>query len=136
MSCTEGRLGGKNVLSEEALSDKFFHVPVEASVVDDLVFLTIVKGTILSRSRGCRVVLDWLRAPYPRLVFDGTKALGDGDLSEVKCCFTLKAQSGFEERIRNASFLKTGCPRFWLLVWVGVSRYESIFSLSLLRLRE
>jgi len=59
-----------------------------------------------------------------------------GSLSGAKCCSALKTQSRFRERMENACFLKPGCPRFWLLVWVRVLSCEFIFFLSLLRLRE
>ena len=34
--------------SQDALSDKFFQVPLEASAVDNLVFLTVVAETIFT----------------------------------------------------------------------------------------
>ena len=54
---------------EEALSDKFFQVSLEASARDGPVSHTFVERTILFYSRKCMVVLDWLQAFYSRLVF-------------------------------------------------------------------
>ena len=81
-------------------------------------------------------MLDWLRAPYPWLVLDGTEYFVNGEPQWVKCCSALKARSGSGERIENACLLKAGFPQFWLPTWVGVPRCEFIFSPSLLRLRE
>jgi len=58
LSCTGGYLGGKDVLFEEILADRFFHVPPEALVVDSLVFFSIVIRSIFFCSGECRVILD------------------------------------------------------------------------------
>ena len=79
LSCIGARSGYKNVLLEEALSDKFFQVPPEAFAVDGLVSLAFVKGTILFYFGECGVVLNWLGASYPRLVLDGIKDFVDGE---------------------------------------------------------
>ena len=73
LSCSRGCLIGKNVLSEEVLEDKFFHIPPETSADSGLVPLTVVVRTVISRSEKCKVVLDLLRAPYSWLVFDSTE---------------------------------------------------------------
>ena len=81
--------------------------------MDGLVFLTVMVGTLPLCSEKCRVVFNRLRASYPWLVLDGTEETSSmGSLSGVKCCFALKAQSGFRERIGNTCFLKVACPRF------------------------
>ena len=85
--------------------DKFFQVPTENSTVDGLVSFTFVEGTILFRSEEYRVVLDRLRAPYPWLVLDGIEDLIDWEPQRGE-----EAQSGSRERIKNACFLKAGCP--------------------------
>ena len=70
---------GKYILSEEALADKFFQVPLEASGAGGLVSLTVVVRAVIFHSGKCRVVLDRLQAPYSRLVLDGTEDFVDED---------------------------------------------------------
>ena len=54
----EAASGVKNILSEEALSDKFFQVLPEASAVGGLVSLTVMVRAMSLCSRKCKVVLD------------------------------------------------------------------------------
>ena len=49
---------GKNVLSEEALTDKFFQVLPEAFVVGDFVSLIVVIRTVIFHYGKCRIMLD------------------------------------------------------------------------------
>ena len=62
--------GSKDVFFEETLVDKF-QIFSGSSVAGSLVYLTVLVRTIFLHSGECRVVLDWLRALYPRLVLDG-----------------------------------------------------------------
>ena len=61
--------------------------------MDGLVYLTDVVRTIIFRSEKCKVMLDQLRS----LTHDWflMKILLMGSLNGVKCCFSLKARSGF-----------------------------------------
>ena len=56
LSCTGSCFGCKVVFFEKTLLDKFFQVPSEASVMDDLVYLAFVKRTIFFSSEKYRVV--------------------------------------------------------------------------------
>jgi len=49
------------------------------SGVDGLISLTFMEGTVLFFFGECRVVLNWLQASYPRLVFDGIEDFIDGE---------------------------------------------------------
>ena len=57
-SCIEGNLGGKDVLFEKALVDKFFQIFSEASAVNGLVSLTVVVRTVFFSSGS--VGLYWI----------------------------------------------------------------------------
>jgi len=61
--------GVKDMLFEEALTDKFFQILLEASAVDSLV--SVMVRTAFFHFGECGVVLDRLRMLYPRLVLDG-----------------------------------------------------------------
>ena len=69
----------EDVFYEKALSKKFFQVPPKTSTVDGLVYIAFIERTNIFCSEKCRVVLDWHRASYPRLVLDGIKDLVDGE---------------------------------------------------------
>jgi len=70
--------------------NKIFQVFSEASVLDSLVSLAVVEGTIFGSGKG-RIVSDWLRVFYQRLILDGMEDLVDWELQGVKCSFVLKA---------------------------------------------
>ena len=123
-----------NVLFEEALSNKFFQVPLEAFAVDGLVFLAFVEGIILFHSEECGVALDWLRASYPQLVFDGAEDFIDGKLQRNEVLFYPEG-SEWIQRTENACFLKT-VASILALVCVKVSCCEFVFSLPWPCLRE
>jgi len=82
-------LGGKDVLFEKALADKFFQVLLEASAVDDLVPLIIMVRTIFFCSGECRVILG-SRLPHSRLVFYGIKDFVDGEPQWSEMLFHLE----------------------------------------------
>ena len=127
LSCVRKYFGSKNILFEEALSDKFFQALPENFAVDNLVSLAIMVGIIISFSGKCRVVLDQLRASHPLLVLDDTEDLVEGKPQQAEVLFHCLARSGFGERIGNTCFLKAGCPRFWLLAWVRVFAASSSY---------
>ena len=58
MSCIRGCLGGKDVLFEVALVGKFFQIFSKASIVDNLVSLTVVLRRVFFLFGVCMVVLD------------------------------------------------------------------------------
>ena len=59
--------------------------------MDRLVSLTVVIRTVFFRSEECWVVLDWLRALYPRLVLDVIENFIDGKPQWSKVLFHLEA---------------------------------------------
>ena len=79
MSCTGGYLEGEDILFEEPLANKFFHVLLEALAVDSLVSFTIVIRTVFFCFGECRVILNWSRSPHPRLIFDGIEDFVDAE---------------------------------------------------------
>ena len=70
---------GKNIPFEEALTDKFFQVPSKAFTVGGFVSLIVIVRTVIFCSGECRVLFDWLWAPYPCLILDNTKNFIDGE---------------------------------------------------------
>jgi len=130
LSCVEDRSGGEDVLPEEAQTDKVFQVPSVALSMGHLVSLVVIEGAVLFCFGEYGAILDWLQTSYLAL-----KTSLMGSISGVKCCSTLKAQSGFRERIGSAFFLKVGCLDSGGM-GRGVSCCKFIFSPSLLCLRE
>jgi len=126
--------GGEYVLFEEALADKFFQISPEASTVCIIVSLTVVIRTVIFCSSKCRVIFDWLRAPYPWLVLDGTEYFINRELQPGEVLFRPKGSKWIWRENRERLLLKTGCLRF-SLSWVRVSGCEFVFSPSLSRLR-
>jgi len=112
LSCTGGCSRCKNILLEEALADKFFHVPPETSEVSDLVSLAFVEGTILSRSGKYGVMLDRLRASYPRLVFDGIKGVIDGEPQLGKMLLSSEGSEWIWGENRERLLLEGVLPQF------------------------
>ena len=72
------------------MADKFFQVLSQTSVVDGLVPLTVIVRTVFFHSEKCKVVLDWLRALYPRLVLDGVENFVDGEPQQSEVLFHLE----------------------------------------------
>ena len=68
-----------------------FQVFPEVSVVDGLVSLTVVVRTVFFRSEDCRVVLDRLRALYPRLILNGIENFIDGEPQQSEVLFHLES---------------------------------------------
>ena len=66
---------------------KLFHVPLEASAVDSLETLTIIEGVVLLCFGEGKIVLDWLRVPNPRLIFDSIINLIDRESQQSKVLF-------------------------------------------------
>ena len=60
------------------MADGLFQIFPEGPAMDGLVLFTIMGRTILFYSEKCEIILDWPRAPDPRLVFDGIEDLVDG----------------------------------------------------------
>ena len=103
--CTRGCLRDENVFFEKVLADKFFQVPPECLAMDDLVSLTVVIRTVFFYSGKYKVILEWPRAPYPRLFFMALKILLMGSFSGVKCCSILKVWGEFGKMTGNICLL-------------------------------
>ena len=77
-----GAFRSKDVLLEEALSDKIFQVLLEGPAVDNFVSFTIMIGVILFCSEKCEIVLNWSWISNPWLVLDGVEDLINGELQK------------------------------------------------------
>ena len=104
-------LGGKDVLFEKALADKFFQVLLEASTVDDLVPLR----TIFFRSGECRIVLDWLRALYPRLILDDVEDFVDVEPQQSEVLFHLEGLEWTRWEDRQCLSFVSRLPPIWVI---------------------
>ena len=58
--------------------------------MDGLMSLTVVVSIVFFRSGECRVVLDRLRMPYPRLVLDGIENFVDEEPQRSEVLFHLE----------------------------------------------
>jgi len=90
LPCIGGYLQGKDVLFEKVLADKFFQVLPEAYAVNGLVPLTVMVRTIFFRSGEYVIILDRLRAIYPRLVLDGIVDFVDRESQQSELLFHLE----------------------------------------------
>ena len=81
---------GKSVLSEEALTNKFFQIFSKVSTVDGIVSLIIVVRTVFFRSEERRVVLDQLRLLYLQLVLNGIEDFVDRESQHSEVLFHLE----------------------------------------------
>ena len=63
--------------------------------------------TIVTRSGGLRVRLEWFRVPQPRLVLNSAKDVVDGDLEWSEVCINSLDFKGVSGRTRLGTLLVT-----------------------------
>jgi len=128
-------LRDKNVLSEEVLSDKFFQVPLEASIVGSLMSLTVMVRAEIFRSGECKVILDQLRVSYRWLVLDVTEDFVDGEAQQGEVLFHSKGSEWIRRENREHQLLEGRLPLI-LVVGTGQSLALRVYFLSVIAMFE
>jgi len=77
---SENCFGSEDILFEEVLLDELFQIPSEGPTMVDLVPFAVMVATVFFRPEKQGIVLNWSRASYPWLVFDGIENLVDWEL--------------------------------------------------------
>ena len=100
--------------------------------MDSLVSLTFMEGTILFCFEKCRLILDWLRLSYLRLVLDSIENLIDGEPQQGEVLFHSEGSERIQRENREHLLLEGGLPSIWC--WHG-SEFHTVSSSSSHRCR-
>ena len=128
-------LWDKNVLSEEVLSDKFFQVPPQASIVGSLISLTVMVRAKICRSGECMVILDQLWVSYWLLVLNVTEDFVDGEPQQGEVLFHSEGSEWIRGENREHQLLEGRLPPI-LVACMGRSLALQVYFLSVIAMFE
>ena len=120
LSRSRDYFGCEDILLEEALSDEFFQVPLEARAMDGLVPLDRHGRVVLFCSGMRGVILDESWTPNPALILDGVEVLIDGEPKRSKLLYRLVGSERTLWEDWERLSLVGRLPQFWSWAWVEV----------------